>query len=123
MSQAGHHVISVEIHANMSEAARHKLTGLALNNVTLETGNAADGWDNHAPYDVIVVTGSVPVLSEKFQYSLNVGGRMFVVVGKSPVMEAVLITRVGENEFTHEFLFETDLPPLRQVTEAPGFVL
>jgi protein-L-isoaspartate(D-aspartate) O-methyltransferase len=123
ISQAAHHVVSVEIHPDMTETARQKLDELNIHNVTLENGNAANGWEKHAPYDVIIITGSLPALSEKYEYSLNVGGRMFAIVGKSPVMEAVLITRVGENEFTHEFLFETDLPPLQQVTESSSFVL
>ena len=48
-----------------------------------------------ASYDAIVLTGSTPVLPAAFQNSLNIGGRLFAIVGDAPVMEARLITRVG----------------------------
>jgi len=61
---------------------------------------------------VIVVTGSVPLLERNFQEQLLVGGRLFVIVGQSPVMEARLITRTASEDWMVESLFETDLPPL-----------
>lgn len=47
----------------------------------LEQGDAAQGWTKHAPYDVIALTGSTPVLPEVFKQSLNIGGRLFAIVG------------------------------------------
>ena len=51
---------------------------------------------------------------ENLQTALRIGGRLFVVVGNSPVMEALLVTRIGESEWSTASLFETDLPRLRR---------
>lgn len=105
-------VTSVDIYPDFTLEARDKLGRLFLDNVVLETGDAINGWPQSAPYDVIVVTGSVPVLEPHFQQQLTNGGRLFVITGGSPVMEASLITRLGDDEWATESLFETDLPPL-----------
>ena len=121
LAQACRQVYSVDIHADFVEAARTKLAAQNLTNVTLETGDAAKGWDKHQPYDVIIITGSLPVLPESFQHSLQRGGRMAAIVGDGPVMEAILITRSGENEWSREVLFETDLAPLKNAAQPERF--
>jgi len=123
LARSASHVVSVDIHADFTAAAAGRLAELGITNVTLESGNAAAGWDKQAPYDVIVITGSLRTLAEDFQYSLNVGGRLFAVIGEGHVMEAMLITRVGDNEWTHEALFETSLPALEKAPEIPRFTL
>ena len=70
------------------------------------------GWAPAAPYDAIAVTGSLPTLDEAFLRQLKPGGRLFVVVGAPPAMEARLVTRTGAQDWTTESLFETVLPPL-----------
>ena len=90
--------------------------------MTLETGDAARGWDRHAPYDVIVLTGSVPVLPEAFQKSLKPGGRLLAVVGEPPVMEAQLVTCVGAGAYNAIGLFETCIAPLRNAPQPERFV-
>ena len=89
------HVYSVESVVELSETARARLAAHGIRNVTLEVGNAAQGWTAHAPYDVIVYTGSLPVAPERVQNSLAMDGRMFVVVGEAPVMEATMIRRIS----------------------------
>jgi len=102
---------------------RSKLEEESIINVTLEQGDAAQGWPQHGPYDVIAITGSMPILPEALQQSLTVGGRMFAIVGDSPVMEAKLITRLSETQFRTDDLFETDLPPLHNCLQPDRFVL
>lgn len=114
-------VFSVDIHADISAQARTSLEGQGIGNVTLEVGDAARGWDNHRPYDVIIITGSLPVLPEAFQRSLNRGGRLVAVVGDAPVMEAILITRTGDNEWSRESLFETSIKPLVNASQPQRF--
>ena len=121
-SLAGH-VTSVEIHDALRARAQAKLDEHGVTNVRLHTGNAAAGWPEEGPYDAIVVTGSVPVLHEHFQRQLKVGGRLFVIVGEAPAMEALLIRHAGEDEWTRESLFETVVPPLEGVSEPQRFVL
>ena len=123
LASLGDHVYSVDINAEMTRTAGEKLTDRGITNVTLETGDAARGWDAHAPYDVIVITGSMPLLPVSFKQALNLGGRMVAIVGDSPVMEVVLITREGESEWAQETLFETDLPALINAPEPERFIL
>lgn len=114
-------VHSVDLYPDFTAAAATKLARYGLSNAVFHTGDAVNGWTAQAPYDVIAVTGSVPVLTESFQNQLNLQGRLFVIVGIPPVMEALLITRLGEHEWSRETLFETDLPPLVGAPEPPRF--
>jgi protein-L-isoaspartate(D-aspartate) O-methyltransferase len=123
VAKSGFHVTSVDIHGDFSLQAKAKLSKHGITNVSLEVGDGVEGWSRAAPYDVIAVTGSVPVLKDHFQQQLSRGGRLFVIVGESPVMEALLITRIAEREWSRESLFETDLPALVGAPQPPRFVL
>lgn len=112
LAKSGNKIVTVDIYQDFIRDAERKLARYNINNVALEVGDAVDGWGKDSFYDAIVVTGSVPELKPCFQEQLTVNGRLFIIVGKSPVMEAQLITRIGENEWSWEYLFETDLPPL-----------
>jgi len=122
LASLGAQVTSVEIIPELSEAAKAKLTAHQIANVTCEVGDAAQGWAAGAPYDVIFVTGSTPVLPEAFKEQLAIGGRLAVVVGQKPIMEAKLIRRISEQAFEEVSLFDTDLPPLTNALKAPQFV-
>ena len=122
LAKLGGHVHSVEIHGELSAAAATKLAAQGIHNVTLETGDAARGWDRHAAYDVIIITGSTPILPDAFQRSLTVGGRLVAVVGTSPAMEARLIQRIDSESFSQQPLFETDLAPLQNAAAPARFV-
>jgi protein-L-isoaspartate(D-aspartate) O-methyltransferase len=114
-------VASVDCFDSFTAAAAAALRAQGVGNVSLATGNAAAGWGGDSRYDAIAVTGSLPVLTPHWQQRLTVGGRLFVVVGQSPLMEALLITRTSEREWLSESLFETDLTPLLHVERAPAF--
>ncbi|HLQ24557.1 MAG TPA: protein-L-isoaspartate O-methyltransferase [Acidiferrobacterales bacterium] len=122
LASFGAHLYSVEIIPEFSTQAAAKLAALHINNVTLEVGDAARGWDRHPPYDVIAITGSLPTLPDSFRNSLKVGGRLFAIVGQSPIMEAKLIRRVDEVSWSEASLFETALPPLQNALEPGKFV-
>lgn len=123
LAQLAKHVYSVDIHPEFTEAAAARLAARGIDNVTLDTGDAADGWSGRSSFDVIAVTGSLPELPESLKRQLNIGGRMFAVIGNSPAMEACLITRVGEQEWRGQSLFETDLTPLENAKRTERFVL
>ena len=122
LAQLGKKVHSVEILPEFTQRASEKLAAHGATNVELEIGDGARGWDKHAPYDVIFVTGSTPLLPEGFKKNLAVGGRLAVIVGQSPAMEAQLITRLTDSSFETRGLFETDLPPLRNALAPDKFV-
>jgi protein-L-isoaspartate(D-aspartate) O-methyltransferase len=115
-------VISVEIVPELAQQAKQKLTTHNINNVIIETGDAANGWEKNAPYDVIVVTGSIPLMIDGLKNQLAINGRMCITVGKEPVMTVYLFTRVGENQWREEALFETVVPALQNVQQPEAFV-
>jgi protein-L-isoaspartate(D-aspartate) O-methyltransferase len=115
------HVYSVEINPALQQQATENLARNQVKNVTLELGDAAHGWDRHAPYDVIVLGGSTPVLPDAFRQQLAVGGRLFAVVGLAPAMRATLITRTGNNSYTEKVLFETVVPSLMHAAQGERF--
>lgn len=123
LAKLARHVYSVDIHEEFVASAQGKLASDGTINVTIEQGDAAQGWDKYAPYEVIAITGSLPMLPMAFQESLTIGGRLFVIVGDAPVMEAKLITRIGQNEYQTQNLFETEMPPLRNALQPNRFVL
>jgi len=116
------HVYSVDIHDDFVREARQKLLRHGLSNVTLDTGDGAHGWDKHAPYDAIVITGSLPMQPESFRTTLKVGGRLIAVVGEPPVMEAQLVTNVGAGAYNAVSLFETCIAPLKNAPQPERFV-
>ena len=122
LASLGNHVYSVDIIAEFTQASGARIASRGINNVTFETGDAARGWEKHAPYDAIVLTGSVPVLPDAFQKSLKPGGRLVAIVGEPPAMEAKLITCVAAGIINSTGLFETCIAPLRNALQPERFV-
>ena len=121
LAKSAAHVFSVDISSTLSHSAASKLAQHGIDNVTLEVGNAAEGWPSHGPYDVIVFTGSLPVSPESVKQNLSVGGRMFVVTGEAPVMVARLIRRIDTDIFRQDDIFETCLPALTNAPQPDRF--
>ncbi len=121
LAELSAHVYSVEIVPTLCTIAKMNLQTHGITNVTLEQGDAAQGWPQHGPYDVIVLTASTPVLSEVFQKSLNPGGRLFAIVGEDPLMEAMLVTCVAPGVYHTKMLFETCTAPLRNALQPQRF--
>ena len=115
-------VYSVDIQTEFVEAAQQRLREHGISNASVEQGDAADGWPAHGPYDVIVLTGSAAVVPDAIRQSLRDGGRLFAVVGKAPVMEARLLSRREDGQWSDEALFETDLPRLENFEVAEQFL-
>ena len=114
-------VVSVEVFAELQREAAIKLKDKNIDNVELFVGDVMGGWQPEQAHDVVVVTGSVPEVPEAFLGWVNPGGRLFVVSGESPAMEARLLKRLDATEWTEESLFETDLPRLVNAERAPQF--
>lgn len=116
-------VRSIDIHEDFTAMARDNLKGLNLDNVTLETGDASTLEGMNEQFDAIAVTGSMPELHDSFRKALKIGGRLFVIVGRDPIMEAQLHTRVGENDWAMASLFDTKVPPLVNAWNPQRFTL
>ncbi len=120
LSRLAARVTSVEIVPELHAFASKNLAAHHIDNVELQLGDAAQGWSGS--YDVIVLTGSEPVLSDAFQNSLKPGGRLFAVVGEAPLMQAMLITGKEPGRFMGEPLFETSIAPLQHAPQPERFV-
>lgn len=121
LAKLGAHVYSVEIAQALHTTAKINLQVHDITNVTLELGDAARGWPDHGPYDVIVLTASTPILPDTFQQSLTLGGRLFAIVGEEPVMEAILITSDASGNYEQTGLFETCTAPLKNALQRERF--
>ncbi|MDP9015108.1 MAG: protein-L-isoaspartate O-methyltransferase [Pseudomonadota bacterium] len=113
--------LSIDIRAEFTATAAENLRAVPRAGVQLQTRDAF----NAAPlgdYDVIAVTGSLPVYDTRFERALRIGGRLFAVVGVAPVMDALLVRRVDATEWIRESLFETVIGPLVNATAPQGFV-
>jgi protein-L-isoaspartate(D-aspartate) O-methyltransferase len=122
LGKLGASVTSVEIHADLAAAARTRLADLGIDNAKIEQGDGARGWDAGTGYDVIVLTGSLPVLPDTFQKQLRPGGRLFAIVGERPVMSARLVVREGDTAYASVNLFETVVPALHNAPQPARFV-
>jgi protein-L-isoaspartate(D-aspartate) O-methyltransferase len=118
-SEAGD-VLSVEIEAPTAADARAKLTRLGFANLRVEVGDGARGFGNDT-YDVIVLTGSTPLLPGRFLEQLAPGGRFFAVVGELPVMTARLIRLEAPGASVAVDLFETVIAPLQNALTPARF--
>jgi len=118
-------VISIDIFQDFSLAAAAKLARIGVANVHLKTGDAAESAVNilasQETFDVIVLTGSVPMLPKAYLDMLNLDGRLFAVVGDAPAMKATLFTKTGDTAFTTDDLFETVLMPLVNAKQPSRF--
>jgi protein-L-isoaspartate(D-aspartate) O-methyltransferase len=112
---------SIDIQADFTVAAAANLRAVPQVRVQLETRDAFSGA-SLGEYDVIAVTGSLPVYDTRFEKALRIGGRLFAIVGVAPVMDAVLVRRVDDSEWIRESLFETVIEPLINAKAPQGFV-
>ena len=114
-------VVSVELFEELHQQASLELQDKGISNAELFLGDVMGGWQPEQAHDVVVVTGSIPEVLEQFKGWVNPGGRLFIVTGDSPAMEARLLTRLDVTEWAEESLFETDLPRLVHAEPPPEF--
>jgi protein-L-isoaspartate(D-aspartate) O-methyltransferase len=120
LARLGSSVTSLEILPELADAARRNLRGVATWNAEVRTEDVFQ-YRPAEPWDVIAVTGSVPQPDDRFQHWLADGGRLFMVVGQNPLMQARLVTRQGPDQWTTTTLFETSLPALINATPPSKF--
>ena len=123
LAQRAAHVTSIELKPALAERARANLSAHGVGNATVEVGDGRRGLERGAPYGAIALGGSLPAREPALEEQLAVGGRLFVVVGTAPAMEATLVRRTGVLEWIREGLFETVLPALHGSAAPRRFVL
>lgn len=115
-------VHSIDIVPEFVDAARGRLAGVGIANATVEVADAAS-LDGIGPFDAIAVTGSLPLYTPLFERLLKPRGRLFVIVGEPPVMDARLVELDAAGAAATESLFETSVPPLANFARPRRFAL
>src|SRR5210317_2177683 len=121
LAKMAKHVVSVDVFEQFSTETAARLKEIKLDNVDFSIGDVMGGWQPEQAHIVVVVTGSVQEIPDHFRGWVNPGGRLFVVCGDSPAMEAKLLTKLNATEWREESLFETDLARLINAEKAPEF--
>lgn len=122
LAKSSQQVYSVDINPDMTTQARRNLQKAGIGNATLSTGDGLLGLTANAPYNAIVLTGSVTAVPEALKAQLAIGGRLVAIVGHEPAMSLTIVTRVSETEYHTFKQVETNCPPLVGGTVAPAFV-
>ncbi|GFZ92264.1 protein-L-isoaspartate O-methyltransferase family protein [Dyella caseinilytica] len=115
-------VTSVDIHADFTATAGQRLQAASIGNVQLATGEAINAWQPQGTFDVVVVTGAVYRIPDRFLGWLKPAGRLLAIRGESPVQQVVLLTSEGSARYQEESLLETDLPYLSHAEPPRRFV-
>lgn len=114
-------VISLEIDPGLAATARANLKRAGVSNVEVREADGAKGLPGEAPFDVIVLSGSVAQVPQALLSQLKIGGRLVAIVGNEPVMRATLITRTGESAYTTAQRWDTFAPRLQHFPEPSRF--
>ncbi len=113
-------VVALEDDAELAAAANAALSDLAITNVAVLTGPLTAGWPGEAPYDVILLNGSVDVVPPALLAQLKEGGRLVSVVGRGGAGRAAVFTKVGSGA-SERVVFNAAIPPLPGFEATPRF--
>ena len=114
-------VTTVEIDKALAETARQNLERAGYANVHVEVGDGSRGWAPRAPYDVIIVSASVPEIPAELLGQLKVGGRLAAIVGAAPTMSLEVVSCTAEGSYTTVKLLETVVEPLLNAKKTASF--
>jgi protein-L-isoaspartate(D-aspartate) O-methyltransferase len=115
-------VVSVEIRPDLKNEAERKFKAHGLINIQIRQGDAAQDWTDDGGFDVIVLTGSTPLLPPAYLNRLSPGGRLFAIVGEGDAMAATLVTCLAPATYWTDRLFETSVPALKNALAPERFV-
>jgi protein-L-isoaspartate(D-aspartate) O-methyltransferase len=121
LSRLAAEVITVDIFPSLAAAAQKRLATHGADNIAVRVGDGARGFSQDAPYDLIALTGSTPILAREFLAQLKTGGRIIAVVGDAPAMTLRLIRKFDDDVFDSADILETEIPPLINAPAPPRF--
>ncbi|CAB3713272.1 protein-L-isoaspartate O-methyltransferase family protein [Trinickia soli] len=121
LAHRARHVLTVDIKPELADLAKRNLADNGVTNAEVALGDGARGWAAAAPYDVICISGGLPVLPQEMLEQLKIGGRLAAFVGTAPVMKAQVITRIDEKQYRVADVFETYVEPLINAVHPPRF--
>jgi protein-L-isoaspartate(D-aspartate) O-methyltransferase len=114
-------VLTFEMDASLAQQARNNLQSADIHNVEVRNSDGSQGAAADGPFDVIVLSGSVPEVPQNLLNQLKVGGRLLAVVGEEPVMRANVITRIAEQQWQTSQPWDTCAPRLQGFPEHKRF--
>jgi protein-L-isoaspartate(D-aspartate) O-methyltransferase len=121
MAHKAQRVHTMEIKPALAALARRNLARAAVVNVQVHEADGVHGLAQEAPFDAILLSGSVAEVPQELLQQLKVGGRLAAIVGQLPVMNAVLVTRSGESQYDTRVLFDTVAARLHGFAEPNRF--
>ncbi|WDD93222.1 protein-L-isoaspartate O-methyltransferase [Burkholderia sp. FERM BP-3421] len=121
LAHRAQHVVSVEIDPALAALAAENLRNNGVTNAEVVLADGSQGLPAKAPFDVICVSGGLPVVPQALLEQLKVGGRLAAFVGGRPVMKAQIITRVDDTQFRVADVFETYVDHLVNAVEPSRF--
>jgi protein-L-isoaspartate(D-aspartate) O-methyltransferase len=123
LARRAQHVITLEVIPELAQFATDNLRRAWILNAEVRATNGARGLVEEAPFDVILLSGSVAEIPAPLLAQLKLGGRLAAIVGQLPIMRAVLVTRTDEQAYTSVDLFDTVAPRLKGFDEPSRFQL
>ncbi len=114
-------VIALEADPALASVARTNLRNAAVSNAEVVQADGTAGFPGQAPYDAILLTGSVAKVPQGLLDQLKTGGRLLAIEGQDPIMQARLYTRVNDAQFNSQVLFDTIAPRLAGFAEPSRF--
>ncbi|MDD3937009.1 protein-L-isoaspartate O-methyltransferase [Rhodoferax sp.] len=114
-------VVSLEINPEIADMARDNLQRAGIHNVEVRQADGSKGTPAEAPFDVILLSGSVAEVPQSLLNLLKVGGRLVAIVGEEPIMHAQVITRTSETNFTSVDKWDDNAPRLLNFPQPSAF--
>ena len=122
LSRLCQHVTSIDYYAEFTEEAKKHLMHHQCLNVDLLTGNAYQGWLDRAPYDIMILSGGISAITETHRLQVLPGGKLFAIVGHSPIMQGQLHYLDHHGNWSNKVVFETHLPALINTLKQEHFI-
>ena len=114
-------VVSLEMNPELASNARNNLQRAGINHVDVRVADGSQGAAGDAPFDAIVLGGSVAEVPQALLQQLTLGGRLIAIVGQDPVMVATLFTRTADAAWSSKALWDHTAPRLQGFTEPSRF--
>lgn len=112
LASVAKHVDSVDLFSDFTQSAQLKLSEQGMENVSLSTADGLSLDSGNSTYDAVIITGSLIDIPDSIKQKIVMNGKIFAIIGEPPIMDAQLITRIGEDHWSVESLFETSIPAL-----------
>ncbi len=115
-------ITSIDINKELHLLAKERLAKLNINNADLLLEDASNIFENKVFFDIVIIGASLPKITNIYFHLLNIAGRIFVVEGVGRSMQAKLITRISDVEWTTEVLFETQFKVMQGLKPVAKFI-